>query len=51
MLRAGAATTTEVTNAQLALTQAQLQLLNAAVDLQVAEAQVERVRGRSYLAE
>lgn len=49
MLRAGAATTTEVTQAQLALTQAQLRLLNAIVDLRVAGAQIDRVVGRSYV--
>ena len=47
MLRAGVATTTEVTTAQLDLTRAQLELVNAYVDLHVAGAQVARVVGEA----
>ena len=47
MLRAGLATTTEVTTAQLDLTRAQLELVNAYVDLHVAGAQVARVVGEA----
>lgn len=51
MLRAGAATSTEVTTAQLSLSQAQIALINAAIDLHLAQAQVDRVIGEAYPAE
>ncbi|MGE0786077.1 MAG: TolC family protein [Sandaracinaceae bacterium] len=47
MLRAGMATSTEATTARLALTQAQLQLLDASVNRRIALARIQRVLGRA----